>query len=1021
MMNLTTEQALAVNLEDTNIIVSAGAGSGKTAVLSERVIRKLKSGVDIRNILMLTFTNEAAGEMLDRIRKKIKKNNLVDQLVYLDQAYITTFDAFALNLVKKYHYYLNMSKNIKIIDSTIINLKKKEFLKEIFMEYYESRDPRFLKLIKDFTVRDDDVIIDAILSISSSLDLKYEKNEFLDNYINNYYTEEYINENFNEYFNYIYNLSIYLEDLTLSISSFMEESSYQKLYDSIKYLFRPNNYGDLYRYKDTTLGRFTKLDEDGISIKEEIKSTYQEIKELTFFSEEELKEYYKSTKDYVSIIIEIIKKLDIKINDYKKYYDSYEFSDIAKFAIKIVSDSEEIRSELKNKFNEIMIDEYQDTSDLQETFIKLIENKNVYMVGDIKQSIYRFRNANPLIFKNKYDLYSENKNGIKIDLLKNFRSRSEVLDNINLIFAPLMTKEVGGINYKKSHAMVYGNMDYSLSGKNEYDNDMDILMYNNEDKKYSTDEIEAFIIANDIKKKVSEKYLVYDAEEKNMREVNYSDFAIILDRGSKMGLFKKVFEYFNIPMELYKDSNLSEDTDILIIKNIIGLIMCIKNGVYNKEFRYYFYSVARSYVGNLSDKEIFACLENNQVFASLVYQKCRKLSLDLEYITPNILLKSIIEEFKFYDAFILVGNVDAAMKRMDYLLDLSRNVEDLGLSIPEFLDYLNTILEEKLEIKYKEAKSNSASVKLMNIHKSKGLEFPICYFALLDKKFNLRDLKNKFMYDNNYGILTPFYHDGVGETFKKTLVKNNYYQNEIAEKIRLFYVALTRAKEKIILVTPNIDIKAQSNEVSYIEALKSRSFYDFLSLISGNIKPYIKYVNLNDLGLTKDYQFNSVLKKNIEGEVIPIKFIDVKIDWEEKELKHASKEITDLISASDAKVLEYGTNMHEVLELTDFKNVSENEIVKDLKEKFDFSSAKIYQELEFIYEQSDKTYHGIIDLMLEYNDSIIIIDYKLKNIEDSAYIKQLSVYYDYISSISDKKISLYLYSILEKKIKEVIK
>ena len=184
-------------------------------------------------------------------------------------------------------------------------------------------------------------------------------------------------------------------------------------------------------------------------------------------------------------------------------------------------------------------------------------------------------------------------------------------------------------------------------------------------------------------------------------------------------------------------------------------------------------------------------------------------------MTPNILLKRIIKDFDFYDKFILVGNVDAAIKRINYLLELSKNVENLGFSIIDFSNYLNEMIDSDQEIKYKEGKSNSISVKIMNIHKSKGLEFPICYFAGFPKTFNISDLKNKFMFDNKYGILTPFYKEGIGETFVKTLVKNNYYLNEVAEKIRLFYVALTRAKEKMIMVMPNIeDKKYVKDEIS---------------------------------------------------------------------------------------------------------------------------------------------------------------------------------------------------------------
>ena len=197
-MKWTEEQAQAINQEGSNIIVSAGAGSGKTAVLSERVLRKVKEGVDIRNILMLTFTNEAAGEMKERIRKKIIKADLKEQIEYIDAAYITTFDAYALSIVKKYHYLLNISKNISIIDSSIIDLEKERILENIFLDLYEKKDVNFLKLIGDFTTRDDKSIKDAILNINKSLDLKYDKHDFLNNYIDNFYNDENINNLFNE-------------------------------------------------------------------------------------------------------------------------------------------------------------------------------------------------------------------------------------------------------------------------------------------------------------------------------------------------------------------------------------------------------------------------------------------------------------------------------------------------------------------------------------------------------------------------------------------------------------------------------------------------------------------------------------------------------------------------------------------------------------------------------------------------------------------------------------------------------
>ena len=1022
MMNFTTEQTEAINKEGTNIIVSAGAGSGKTAVLSERVLRKLKSGVDIRNILILTFTNEAAGEMKNRIRKKIKKANLTSQLEYIDVANITTFDAYALGIVKKYHYLLGIGKNISIIDSSILDLEKLRILDEIMSEYYAKKDARFLKLVGDFTVRDDEQIKDVILSINKALDLKYDKNDFLNSYIEGFYNESNIDKLFKEYFLYLKNLCEELENNIYEIGEYLEEKLYVKVSDAYSIFFKPNNYNDLYKIKDLPRVQFRGIPEEALELKENIKNLVTIIQNLTLYSEEELKSQIILTKDYVSIIIEIILEFGKRLDSFKYEKEAFEFSDIAKMAIKIVSDNEIIREEIKNTYNEIMIDEYQDTNDLQETFISKIENNNVYMVGDIKQSIYRFRNANPNIFKEKYDNYAKHINGEKIDLLKNFRSRSEVLSNINEIFSLIMTEKYGGVDYKNNHEMVYGNLAYINEGKTNYSNDLEILKYDNKDSNFSNVEVEAFTIVKDIKNKIQNKYQVYDFEIGKKRDILFSDFCIILDRGTDMPTYKKIFEYFGIPMDVYKDSNLVNENDILVIKNIVSLILAIKNKEFDTKMRYYFTSIARSFIGDLSDAEILNYIDKNTFYESIIYKKCDELAKDLDNKTAGLLLEEIIESFKFYECLIKVGNISNSIKRLHYLIDLASMAEDLGFSIIDFKEYLEKMVDNRKEIRQKQDKNSSNSVKIMNIHKSKGLEFPICYFAGFKKNFNLGDIKEKFLYYNKYGILTPYFKEGIGTTFIKTLIKNNYEMEEISEKIRLFYVALTRAKEKMIMIIPEFKKPLkQSIVVNQIVASKYRSFYDFISSIAINLNKYIKPISLDILDLTKDYEFsNNQVIFNEEKETrkkIEFKPINIEIELEDK--KHASKKILEVLKRSDAKTLEYGTKIHEELELINFKEDSDNKYINTLKTKFDFDKAVIYQELEFYFTKDVCEYHGIIDLMLEYDNKIIIIDYKLKSIEDDAYIKQLKVYYDYVSSISNKEIKLYLYSILDEKLKEI--
>ena len=203
----TKEQTEAIYKDGTNIIVSAGAGSGKTAVLTERVLEKVKNGVSLSNLLILTFTKMAAKEMRERIGSKLKENNLTEELVLLDTADITTFDAYALALVKKYHYYLNLSKNINIIDSSVMEIFKRDTLERIFNDLYEKEEEKFLALIKEYSVKDDREIFEYVLTLNNKLDLKTNKREYLNSYIDNKYNEDNINKDINEYTKMLLSLS----------------------------------------------------------------------------------------------------------------------------------------------------------------------------------------------------------------------------------------------------------------------------------------------------------------------------------------------------------------------------------------------------------------------------------------------------------------------------------------------------------------------------------------------------------------------------------------------------------------------------------------------------------------------------------------------------------------------------------------------------------------------------------------------------------------------------------------------
>ncbi len=1017
MADWTKEQLLAIDKENTNIIVSAGAGSGKTSVLSERVIRKLKSGTKINELLILTFTKKAAYEMKDRIRSAIEATpSLKDNLSLIDSAYITTFDSFSLSIVKKYNYILNISKNINIIDSSIIYLYKRKVLDDIFKRLYDEHNHLFEKLITTFTLKDDKDIKDYILNISNKMDLIYDKDKYLNSYIDDYYNEKNISYLIDSYIKIINSKVRYIDNLLTEISNYVDIKYYDDLYNSVSYLLSANTYKEYKEHINIELPRLpSKSMEEAKELKSEIKDCIDEIDALLVYDDEdELKNTLLSTEDYVSIIIDIIKELDSKIYEYKYDKEYFEFIDISKLAIKIVLENNNIRDEMKKSFKEIMIDEYQDTSDLQDLFISQIENNNVYMVGDIKQSIYRFRNANPYLFKEKYDNYSKNNGGFKIDLTSNFRSRDEVVKAVNLVFENIMTDNYGGAAYKDSHQMIFGNKSYEEEGKTSQNYNLEILNYvYDKECNYSKKEIEIFTIARDIKNKIDNKYQIFDKKKKILRDATYDDFVILIADKSNFDLFKKIFEYLEIPLTKYSDTNLLEDSLIYIVKNIINLLISYKNTYYDTNFKYSLVSVLRSYLFSYDDEKIFKMFKDNNFLDNPAIDIVEAICADIDALSLVEILNLIIEKFDFYSKIVLIGDVDKNINRLDEIEDIFRNISNIGYDLYSAYDYLEELIESGSSVEVKEIDDYAGSVKIMTIHASKGLEFPICYFPFLNVKFNITELNERFLFDKKYGIITPYYKEGIGTMFTKKLYKEFYLKEEVSEKIRLLYVALTRPKEKIIMIT---ELDKSKRNISNV-----RTFLDMLSIIRDYLAPYIKEIDIDKLNISKDYNLikDTNYKKAINKTNNNIVINDYSLNSEEENSKKASKTIKGLISSEEKNNMEYGTYIHKILEYIDFQNpnydgIDDNVVIKIKKLisilKLD-DVINIFKEYEFSYKDNKIINRGVIDLLLEYKDRFEIIDYKLSDTEDEAYKNQLLEYQKYIESKTNKVIHTYLYSI----------
>lgn len=1036
MPNWTKEQKEAIEKSGTNIIVSAGAGSGKTAVLSERVIYKLNNGIHIDELLILTFTRAAAEEMKDRIRKKIKKDpSLKNELDALDSSYITTFDSFALSVVKKYHYLLNITKSIEITDETIVKLEKIKIIEKVFDEYYENCNEDFANLIKRFSLKNDNAIRRAVLNLAEKIESYYNRQEYIETLKNQFFTNDYMDKIIDEFEGYIREKQKALA-LELENTHFYFESDYNSKLDTVLLpLINCQNIEELNRYKSTKLPTIPRGTDDEAKIaKENLKTALNDLILLTEFgTKEQIKEEILSNKETTITLIKIIERYIILLKEFKEKKNIFTFGDIAELSIKILKENESARLELKNTFKEIMIDEYQDTNDIQETFIGLISDNNVYMVGDIKQSIYRFRGSNPRIFKDKYDRFSNGNDGYKIDLIKNFRSRKEVLDNINAIFSYLMDDELGGAAYTVSHEMVYGNTSYDESRIQDYDYNFEVLEYDTElSGEFTNSEIEIFTIAKDIKRKIDSKFSVYDKETGSLRSFKYSDAVIILDRSKYFDNFKKIFEYLGIPLTILKDDKLNTSLDIYLIKNIVDLIIRIKNNDFKIDFRYDFLSIARSFIYEYSDEEIFSIVNNNSYKDTTIFKDFSKLE-DYNSMTIKEFLMRILDVTDFFNKLNKIGDFENTQVRISKLIDMADSLGKMGYTIESFKDYLDEILEEDLEIKYTSSVSESDTVKILTIHKSKGLEYPVCYFADLTHSFNTRELKEKFINDTKYGFIIPIETEDEEESDSviKILYKDTFIKEEIGEKIRLFYVALTRAREKMIIVLPKKETrkleKNRSGTIELTRRLKFNSLGDFIYSVKDYLPKYFTEINLKDINLTKNYLYTkNISTQLVEEAVESFEVEELKIQKEIIETKVFSKNLPELIDKNKQELMDLGSKIHEILEYTDFKHFNpcniEDEFIRKKIVNFlnspllkNIQDANIFHEYEFVYLKDLNEYHGSIDLMIEYKDRIDIIDYKLKDTTNEHYLDQLKGYKNYIEEITKKKkkISIYLYSILE--------
>ena len=984
--------------------------------LTTRIVNYIESGIDISNLLVLTFTKLAASEMKGRVRKALlKKPEFKDQLLKLESSDITNFDSYALSFVKKYYYVLKgVSKDLSIADGAFFTKLARDYLRDIFNDYYQNKDEEFYEILINNSEKDDMNLFDAVLNIYNKLCLKSNTLEYLEN---------------------LKQRNFILKDEETLYKNYME-AIYPKM-DNLRMMYE-KYYDDFIILEDIEFSKFLEMREYN-DIKEylTLHETFPRRKNKSPYPDEykELRENYKKMNDFFiyenkeellnqllysakhsHFFYKTIKKLYERMSNYKHSINLYEFNDIAKMAIEILKENPSIREEIQHKYVEILIDEYQDTSDLQEEFISLLTTHHNYMVGDVKQSIYRFRNANPDIFKEKYIKYGQNQDGKKVDMTNNFRSRQGVISHINNIFDLLMDLDFGGANYRESHHMNALNSDYQTTGMKD-DPCLRVLHY---DKDFKMDNlerghIEAFIIANDIKQKVNTGYKVMDNETKQLRPCTYKDFALITSTNTTFNYVREIFNYEQIPLQVFQNESVAKSPFLNVIKNLLNLYKYIylkeTNGY---DFTFSFMAVARSVLLDYSDQELFDIVSSKKYYESSLYKRMQKIVKDYQNDSNITIFNAIIDEFDVYNKIVNEEDVNDASVAIEFVIRNIVSLEDASLTFVEFVDYLSSVINDEYKLEYPGVLEESNTVTLMNIHKSKGLEYKIIYYYDLGHGFNMSDQKALYNFDNNYGFIVS----NSGNSPLKPIVNYQDSIEDISERIRLFYVALTRAKEEMILVT-RFDLEdTLKNKIDF------RSFDDFLMYIKTYLErsEVIKEVSL-------DYINDDFMKKEKSNQINKTETANKKeimIKSNPLVNTHASNIIKTIISKETYKNLHQGTRFHEILESLDLQNPNYNNLdsyfvnkIKAFINQVDLTDVTIYQEHEFIYQSNGQTIHGIMDLLLEYKDKFMVIDYKLSNASEDKYREQLRVYKNYLESISTKPVEVYLYSILEEKLVKV--
>ena len=940
-MQWTEEQQKVIDLRKRNILVSAAAGSGKTAVLVERIISRLTKDnppTDVDRMLIVTFTEAAAAEMKERIANAINKaleedpdnEHLKRQAALIYTAKITTIHSFCLSVIRDYFHTIDLDPGFRIAEEGELKLLKQDVMQELLENKYQEGEQDFLRFVETFATGRDDKELEELIEKLYDFSGSYpDPDEWLDQsaeyYKNIFENDNVIGKTILDYTKKI--LGNIVEDMDAAAELCSGETGPFMYLDTIeadRTMIQPLLETDTYSgisEKLRNIGAWVKLaanrnkdvDKECAQLVKDMRDTWKKsvttLKDLFFFqSVDEMKKDMEDCVPIINVLTGLVKEFQKNYAQKKSEKNIIDFRDMEQFALRILTRKEngqrvpsEVAAEYQEQFDEVMIDEYQDSNLIQEAILTSVSKmsrgeNNLFMVGDVKQSIYRFRLSRPELFMEKFDTYSvEDSECQRIDLHKNFRSRAEVLDSTNDVFRKIMVRELGKIKYD-DNAALYVGADYPKCEGNETELmviDTDLNDEGDRQNSEQSRETEAKYVAERIHE-LMKVQKVWDKNRNEMRDIEYRDIVVLSRSVSGWAdVFSKVLNREGIPAITTSKEGYFGTLEISWMMDYLRVLDNIRQDLPLT-------AVLKSPFGGLSDEELAVIRETAP---EKPFHECVLAAVESEadeQIIPEQVKRKLDGIFKMifefrkkvpytsiYDLLWEIMNVTGyknyiqAMPgggqryaNLEMLLVKARAFESTSYKgLFHFVRYMDQL--KKYNVDFGEANiynEQTDAVRIMSIHKSKGLEFPVVFVVGMGKAFNTKDKNSKVVIHPELGIgidRINLEHRTKTPTLLKKVIQTQTGLENLGEELRVLYVAMTRAKEKLIMtgtlksadkkMTEYYNKKRSGSQPLAFNVLSgARSYFDW-------VIPAVFALNSSTIKMEKT-TFEDVVKKEIVRE-----------------------------------------------------------------------------------------------------------------------------------------------------------